>query len=186
MVSRLAALGMPVSWKHVQDLAGGGVVGRPHIAQALLEAGHVQSLAEAFQKYLGREGPVYVEREKVSPVEAVRLVNRSGGFAVLAHPHSFGLHRLDEILGPLMSSGLSGVETYYNGFGSYDVESLVAMADENGLLATGGSDFHCLGTPDETPLGGVDMPQDRLEKFLAKAREHMPDLFKTWTLTAYQ
>ena len=86
MVERLAELGVPVSWERVRELAGEGAVGRPHIAQALVEAGHVSSVNEAFELYLGRNRPAYVEREKMTPAEVVQLLRKVGGLAVLAHP----------------------------------------------------------------------------------------------------
>lgn len=183
MVARLAQLGVRVDWRRVQELAGEGAIGRPHVAQAILEAGYVASLGEAFDRYIGRNGPAYVDRDKTTPEEAVRLITGSGGFAVLAHPHSFGLGRLDSLLDSLMPAGLAGVEAYYGGYGPYDADRLVSQAEARGLVVSGGSDYHGLGGDSETPLGGMDIPEKRVERFLSLARQHAPQLFKSWSLT---
>ncbi|MFQ5924821.1 MAG: PHP domain-containing protein, partial [Dehalococcoidia bacterium] len=86
MIAKLAKLGIPVEWRRVKELAGGGSIGRPHIAQAMFEGGYIPSLQEAFKRYIGRQGPAYAERERLSPVEAVELVVKAGGLPMLAHP----------------------------------------------------------------------------------------------------
>ena len=113
MVEKLDSLGMPVSWERVQAIANGASVGRPHVARALIEAGHVSSVQDAFSLYIGREGPAYVDRYKLTPVEATALVTRLGGLAVLAHP-SF-VPELDRVLPGLVEAGLAGMEVYYTG-----------------------------------------------------------------------
>ena len=86
MVTKLEKMGCPVDWERVCAIAGGGTIGRPHIAQAMMERGHIEFFQEAFEKYIGRDGSAYVEREKVTPSEAVELVVQAGGLPVLAHP----------------------------------------------------------------------------------------------------
>ena len=86
MLAKLRDLGIDSPWQRVQEIAGDGAVGRPHIALAMLEAGHIRSLDEAFERYLGRNGPAYVEREKMTPAEAVELITSAIGLPVLAHP----------------------------------------------------------------------------------------------------
>ncbi|MFA5066408.1 MAG: PHP domain-containing protein, partial [Dehalococcoidia bacterium] len=86
MVGKLGELGKPIEWQRVLDLARGESICRPHIAQAMLEKGYISDEKEAFDKYIGRNGPAYIGREKVGPVEAVRIVKKAGGIAVLAHP----------------------------------------------------------------------------------------------------
>ncbi|MEW6033844.1 MAG: PHP domain-containing protein [Chloroflexota bacterium] len=181
MVARLAELGVHVDWRRVREFAGDGAVGRPHVAQAILEAGYAASLGEAFERYIGRNGPAYVEREKVTSVEAVHMVRRAGGFAALAHPHSLGPERLEEFLGPLLAAGLTAIEAYYDGYDGAEVDWLVSLAGRRGLLLCGGSDYHGFGG-NETPLGGVEVPQECVEKFLDLASKHSPDLFVSWTL----
>src|SRR5688572_16847965 len=84
MVAKLGALGFPIAWERVRALAGDGAVGRPHVAQALLEAGHVASIPEAFERFIGRNGPAYADRAKLLPQEAIELIHSVDGLAVLA------------------------------------------------------------------------------------------------------
>ncbi|MGD8399145.1 MAG: PHP domain-containing protein, partial [Anaerolineae bacterium] len=93
MLARLDRLGLPVAWERLLEFVGeGSAIGRPHVAMSLLDAGHVASWEEAFQRWIGRDCPAYVERYKVSPEEAIALVRRSGGIAVLAHPYVYSRH----------------------------------------------------------------------------------------------
>src|SRR5207249_4619558 len=109
MVEKLNALGIRIDFARVRALAS-GAVGRPHVARALVEAGVVGSTEEAFEKYLGRNGPAYVERMKLSPPEAVQVIHRAGGIPVLAHP---GWGVKDEMITALVETGLEGLEVYY-------------------------------------------------------------------------
>ncbi len=102
MVEKLAAMGAPVLFARVQALADGGAIGRPHVARALLEAGHVKTVAEAFDRFIGRGGPAYVERIKVTPAQAVEVIRDAGGLAVLAHP---GWGGQDGVLPGLVEAG---------------------------------------------------------------------------------
>src|SRR5487761_330384 len=86
MVEKLNALGLDITWQRIQEVAGGASVGRPHVAQALMERGYVQTIAEAFDKYLGYNGPAYVDRDKMVPEQAIGLIQRAGGKSVFAHP----------------------------------------------------------------------------------------------------
>lgn len=168
MVAKLLALGMEVEWQRVQELARGGSIGRPHIAQALLEKGYVTSLKEAFTKYIGREGPAYVEREKITPVEAVKLIARAQGLPVLAHPAE--IDSLDQLLPQLISAGLVGIEVWYNGYSPEVIEKIKTIAFEYQLIATGGSDYHGFGDSTETALGEVAVPAWAVEQLFALAR----------------
>jgi predicted metal-dependent phosphoesterase TrpH len=167
MIGKLAALGMNVSWERVLELAGGGSVGRPHIAQAMLEKGYVGSVREAFNRYLGRGCPAYVERPKLTPVAAVELVRRVGGLPVLAHP--FTVNDPEALLPGLLTAGLAGIEAYYKDYGPEEVGRLLGLVRRHGLLATGGSDFHGLDAEGETAMGGVDVPDGVAEALIALA-----------------
>ena len=169
MVDKLAQLGIEVEWERVKKLAAGGSIGRPHIAQAMLEQGYISRLQEAFNRYIGRYGPAYVERERLSPVGAVKLVAKAGGLPVLAHPA--GIDNLEELLEQLTAEGLVGLEAYYNGYGQRTVKFLVNIADKHGLIITGGSDFHGFGGGNETPVGGIDIPSVCLEQLVALAEQ---------------
>lgn len=169
IVAKLAQLGIEVEWERVKELSAGGSIGRPHIAQAMLEQGYISRLQEAFNRYIGRYGPAYVERERLSPVGAVKLVAKAGGLPVLAHPA--GIDNLEELLEQLTAEGLVGLEAYYNGYGQRTVKFLVNIADKHGLIITGGSDFHGFGGGNETPVGGRDIPSVCLEQLVALAEQ---------------
>jgi predicted metal-dependent phosphoesterase TrpH len=169
IIDKLAKLGIHVEWEWVKQLAGDGSIGRPHIARAMLEHGHISSLQEAFSKYIGHRGPAYVERERLTPTAAVELVLRAGGLPVLAHPAS--IDYLEELLDQLKRDGLVGLEAYYNGYSQPTIDWLVTIANEHGLIISGGSDFHGLGYDNETPVGGVAVPAEAVEQLFALAQE---------------
>lgn len=154
MVRKLAGLGMPVSLQRVKELAAGGSLGRPHLARALVEAGYVTSVEEAFARFLERGRPGYVPREHLTPEQAVELIRQAGGVSVLAHP---GLLRDDSFIGDLVACGLAGIEVYYPEHTRDMVEKYEAMAGRLGLIATGGSDFHG-GHGYPAGLGQVTVP----------------------------
>jgi len=182
MVSRLSDVGVSISWDRVRELAGEGAVCRPHVAQAILEAGYVKTISEAFEKFIGRSGPAYVEREKIEPEEAVRVVVRAGGFAVLAHPHSFGIEKLGEYLDRLVPAGLKGIETYYGDYTPAQMELLASVARKRGLACSGGSDYHGFGGDHEVALGAVSIPHECLGSFMALAMQCRPGMFESWAL----
>lgn len=172
MVNKLGNLGIHIDWKRVQEIAGNGSLGRPHIAQAMLERGYITSVKEAFTKYISRDGPAYVEREKMSPAEAVELILRAKGLPVLAHP--FTVSDPETMVVKLKAAGLIGIEAYYNGYTKDEINRLVAMAERHNLIATGGSDFHGLDTGNETMIGGVDVPIESAERLIALAEQRAP------------
>ena len=140
MVAKLADLGVNIPWERVLEVAGQGSVGRPHIAQVMVETGYVSTMVEAFTDYIGRNAPAYVERYKLTPVEAVGLIRKVEGLPVLAHPGE--LVTLSTLLPELIAAGLAGLECYYGDYSPEAVEGLLALADEHGLVPTGGTDFH--------------------------------------------
>jgi predicted metal-dependent phosphoesterase TrpH len=164
MIIRLTKLGLPIDWERVVAAAGGtGSIGRPHVAATLLQAGHVSSYNEAFDQWIGRNCPAYVERYKLTPEEAIRLVRQSGGLPVLAHPYIFGRNGgckagldLKRWLPRLRAAGLEGIEVYYPHYPRRVCRSLLKQATHYGLVITGGSDFHggLLGSG----LGSVAVP----------------------------
>lgn len=165
MTRRLTALGAPISFERVKEIAGDAAIGRPHVAQALLEAGHVTTIAEAFDKYIGRNGPAYVERFRLTPEDAVELILRSGGVPVLAHPR--------EVTGyvqPLVKTGLLGLEVFYGTYDDPTRAALLQLANEYGLIATGGSDFHGLDKMAHmSGLGDVGVPRTVVAELVQKA-----------------
>lgn len=169
MVAKLKNLGVHLDWERVQEIAGTGSIGRPHIAQAMLEKGYISSIKEAFNKYISRNGPAYVEREKMTAVEAVELILKFNGLPVLAHP--FTASNPETMIIELKAAGLIGIETYYNDYTTDEINELISFADRYGLIATGGSDYHGLDTADETMIGGVDVPMESAERLIALAKQ---------------
>jgi predicted metal-dependent phosphoesterase TrpH len=165
MIAKLATMGVTIEWDRVQVIAGTGSVGRPHVAQAMLEKGYVPSLKEAFNRYIGREAPAYVEREKMTPEEVVELISRAGGLAVLAHPAE--IDDLEHYIPRLQRVGLVGMEVYYNNYPPRTIQHLASLAHKHALVATGGSDFHGMDNATETPIGGVVIPPECVDRLLA-------------------
>jgi predicted metal-dependent phosphoesterase TrpH len=161
MVDRLAELGLPVSWERVQKLAQ-GTVGRPHIAQAMVERGYIEHVAQAFDKYLGRNGLAYSERVKLTPEGAVRLITQAGGVAVLAHP----IYTTDyiDMLPGLKAAGLVGMEVHYSTLSRDAIAELERVAKEHDLLPCGGSDYHAMDKPDEALPGQAGPPLEVAER----------------------
>ena len=169
MVAKLGNLGIHIEWQRVQEITGSSTIGRPHIAQAMLEKGYIASLKEAFTKYIGRDGPAYVEREKITPVGAVELVLRANGLPVLAHPLT--INDPETMIIELKAAGLVGIEAYYSGYTSDEIISLVSLAIRHNLIVTGGSDYHGLDTSAETMIGSADVPVESVERLIALAKQ---------------
>ncbi|MBN1691689.1 MAG: PHP domain-containing protein [Dehalococcoidia bacterium] len=167
MLAKLNEMGMPVDWQRVLDLARGESICRPHIAQAMLEKGYISIEKEAFDKYIGRNCPAYVGREKVGPVEAVRIIKKAGGIPVLAHPADIA--DVDNLIVELKTAGLDGIEAYYDQYDSRTVSRIVGLAKRHDLLTTGGSDYHHFCDGRETQLGSVDIPESSIVKLFAAA-----------------
>jgi len=168
MVEKLRELGRPIRFDRVLELSERGAVGRPHVAQALLEAGHVSTISEAFDRYIGRHGPAYADRYRMSPEEACKLVRRAGGVPSLAHPapanNPFSDAKdLNRLLPVLREAGLGAMECYYPGYSPSASEWLLGLADHFDLIPTGGSDFHGETKP-EIQLGMVDVPLESVER----------------------
>ena len=180
MVQKLNAVGVEISWERVKELAGGAAIGRPHIAQAMVEGGYVQYPRDAFDHYLGRNGPAYAERLKLTPVAAVEMLVQNGAVPVMAHPTYFkagpdvdqvaGLRRL---LAELIEAGLAGIEVHYGDYSPEQVGSLAETAEEMGLIPCGGSDYHASGNPDEPEPGSVGPPMATVNA-LRSVRQRRP------------
>jgi predicted metal-dependent phosphoesterase TrpH len=173
MIDRLKGLGINIDWQRVQEIAGSSTYGRPHIALALLEKGYIASVKEAFTKYIGRDGPAYVEREKITPVQAVKLILRADGIPVLAHP--FTIREPERMVAELKAAGLVGIEAYYGNYAVNDVARLVSLAEKYNLITTGGSDYHGLDASAETEMGGADVPEEAAQRLIALADRRVPN-----------
>ena len=155
---RLEQIGCAIPWERVLALSGDGVVGRPHIAQALVEAGYVASVQEAFQRYIGRDAEAYVPRPKLLPQQAIELILDAGGVPVLAHPSYVVEH-----IPSLVKAGLAGLEAYYGNYTEVEQQFLARLAHKHGLVATGGSDYHGPMVLDSADIGQVDVPWSAVE-----------------------
>ncbi|MAF85623.1 MAG: phosphatase [Dehalococcoidales bacterium] len=172
MIAKLGDLGIHIEWQRVQEIAGDGSVGRPHLAQAMLEKGYTASIKEAFTKYISRDGPAYVERDKMTPPEAVALILRSNGLPVLAHP--LFISDPEKLVVELKAAGLVGIEAYYDNYTADEIDRLVCLANKYNLTTSGGSDYHGLDASTETMLGGTDVPMQAAEQLIALAEQPAP------------
>lgn len=167
MVEKLAQLGIRLEWERVQHFAGDGAVGRPHVAMAMVEAGYCQEPKDAFPEYLGRNGLAYVERVKLTPQDAVAMIQRAGGAAVLAHPAY--MNDMESGVAGLSGAGLSGMEVYYGKYGDDTVRQLARLSREYDLIPCGGSDYHGMGNSDDVPPGYAGPPLESVERLEAAA-----------------
>lgn len=160
MVENLNRLGYAVPLERVHEIAQGGSLGRPHLAQALFEAGHVPTYDSAFDTLISKDSPAYVSRVGLAPLEAVELVRKHGGVPALAHPGT--VLRLEELLPQLVNAGLAGIECYYGSHTAAWTAQCVGLASCYGLVPTGGSDFHGRGDHG-ADLGSVFVPPENIE-----------------------
>jgi hypothetical protein len=174
MVARLAELGLPVSREELDAEAGGSGAGRPHVAAILVRKGVASSVQDAFDRYLAKGRPAYMEKERLEPIVAIELSLESGALAVLAHPLSLGLSpgELEATVRELAHAGLAGLEAIYGRYSREERADLAVMAAHAGLAITGGSDHHGSYKPDlkvgvgrgdlHVPDGALAALRDRL------------------------
>lgn len=156
MVAKLNDLGFKINFENVVSLAGSDLIGRPHVAKAMVEAGYAENIDQVFEKYIEYGRPAYVRRYKFSPREAISLIKSSGGIAVLAHP---GLIKSQSLISKYLNEGIDGLEVYYPQHTFRQTENYLELARENKLLITGGSDYHGPGSSESrAQLGasGID------------------------------
>ena len=159
MAQKMAALGLPVTMDDVRAEAGedAEVIARPHFARALMKKGVVSSVKEAFDRYLATGKPLYLPKEVLTPRDAVALLHRAGGVAVMAHPGLVPLNAsalADRVASLAQEADLDGIEAYYSQHSPADTQRFLDLAGQIGLLVTGGSDFHGTAKP-HVPLGIV-------------------------------
>ncbi len=169
MVAKLADIGIKIDWDRVLELAGRGSVGRPHIAQAIVERGYASSVREAFDNCIGRNCPAYVERRKLTPAEAVKLVLHAKVLPTLAHPAD--IEHLDTFVATLKKAGIIGMEIYYNGYTPDVVAELKRLAAKHDLLALGGSDFHGWDDTIGSEMGSVEVPRESVQKLIYLSKQ---------------
>jgi predicted metal-dependent phosphoesterase TrpH len=169
MVEKLNTLGVKIEWARVQQIAGDGAIGRPHVAQAMMEKGYIKQFEEAFDKYIGHGGPAYVEREKMTPEEAVSMIVNARGLPVLAHP--FTVKDPEGMVISLKKVGLVGLEVYYKDNTPHQIANTLQLAKKYSLIPTGGTDFHGIGNGNEVKLGGTEVPMSSAERLIKMAQK---------------
>jgi predicted metal-dependent phosphoesterase TrpH len=155
ILARLKGLGIRISLETVEEIARGGALGRPHVAEALLQGGFVESFNEAFQRFLGGHAPAYVAKAPVLLEDASKVVREAGGVTVLAHP---GTLNRDHLIPGWARRGLDGIEVWHSKHDAGDIARYQSYAKMHGLLMTGGSDYHGERTPSVT-IGSVPVPE---------------------------
>jgi len=170
MIEKLGKLGMHITMEQVAAIARNGPIGRPHLADALINAGWADSRNDAFEKYLRYDGPVYVEKYRITPLEVFDLIHSIGGAAFLAHP---GIDCSDQTIRELHEAGLDGLEIIHPKHTPEMVEHYTGFANELSVLTCGGSDYH--GSPDEENIIGKysidEADVERIEKYCISKRE---------------
>ena len=165
IVERLRVLGYELSPHRVDELAGGGAMGRPHVARALVEAGYVASVSEAFDKYLGAGKPAYVEKERFRIAEAVSLIRSAGGVTSVAHPTVYPDH--ERLVPMLLDSGIDAVEVMHPDVDELNRSRYSNLARFRGRFVTGGSDDHGSVKTSET-LGTIRVPETMIAPILER------------------
>jgi len=160
MVAKLNNLNVPLRTEDVFALANCRSPGRPHVARALVRAGLVGSLDEAFERFLKKHRPAWVPKAKMSALVAIELIHQANGLAVMAHP---GLNRSDEVIPDLVEAGLDGIECFHTKHSTAISEHYLEIADKFNLLVTGGSDCHGL-SKGKPLIGTVRLPYEHVER----------------------
>ena len=176
IIERLQALGLEITINEALELSA-GQVGRPHIARALVNKGYVSSIDEAFSLYLKKGAVAYVEKFRFPPEEAIAIIRKAGGIAVLAHPFTLGVEKSDELsqlARELRDMGLEGIEVFYPDHTEKMAVLYEDVAKRLGLLCTGGSDFHG-NFRDHTYLGNTLLRQDLDYGILQALRDRLQE-----------
>ncbi len=173
IVAALVGLGMPITLEEAAAYAGEDVVGRPHIARAMCDKGYVRTTTEAFDRYLGKGRPAYVDRFRLSSADSLRVIREAGGLPVLSHPSTLELGRdaLRRQVAELAGEGLAGIEVYYSEHRPDQVAQYKALVEEFDLAMTGGSDFHGAINPAirlGRGFGGLNVPDTLLDELTAR------------------
>jgi len=162
ILDKLSDLDIELDFNRLKEIAGDTGVGRPHIARLMLQEGHIDSIQEAFDKYLEDGGVAYVPKYQLKPADAIELIKGAGGIPILAHP---GMINNDEIVRELIENEkLEGLEAYYSKHSQKETEYYLKLAKDNDLIITGGSDCHGPAIADKFLLGTVDVPYELLEE----------------------
>jgi len=174
IVERLNRLGIQVTYEEVLKASGGGQVGRPHFAQVLLEKNYVRSFQEAFERFLKKGAPGYVDKFRFTAKEAIHFINEAKGVAVLAHPNTLNLNgysELENLIVRLIEGGLKGIEVFYPEHSTLEVAQYKTLAERYGLVMTGGTDYHGIeknGLDIGVGRGEMKLPYSMVEELKRK------------------
>ena len=178
IIEKLNAMNIWVTMADVLQMAPDNQVGRPHIAEALVKKGYACSISDAFDRYLGVDQPAYVDKYRISCSTAISIIDAAGGIAVLAHPYLLKPNKgpdFEKVLKFLTSKGIKGIEVYYSEHTREATQYYKEIADEYGLIATGGSDFHGTIRPDiqmGTGCGDLCVPYHAYEQLVTFIQNH--------------
>lgn len=161
IVNKLNGLGINITLEQVKNIANDGAVGRPHIARAMIDSGYISNIKEAFNTYIGRGCPAYVERYKLKSSEAIDIIKRLGGISILAHP---GLIRKKANIGNIINLGIDGIEVYHSKHDDETIRHALTIANYKKLLITGGSDCHGIILNNEPILGNCTVDYKYVQK----------------------
>lgn len=177
MVEKLNQLGVHITYEEVLKASGGGQVGRPHFAQVLIEKRYVKNFQEAFDRYLKKGAPAYVDKLRFTPAEAIRFIQEARGVAVLGHPNTLGLNgygELERLITDLIKVGLKGIEVFYPEHSASEIDQYRGLAEKYGLVTTGGTDYHGIekeGLDVGVGKGDMKLPYSIVER-LKTVRNH--------------
>jgi predicted metal-dependent phosphoesterase TrpH len=169
MVDRLAEMGKPVNRDSILTAKpGGGSVGRPMVAKALVKAGHATDMRQAFDELIGEGRPAFIPRRGPDPAEVIDIIARAGGIASIAHP---GLLKRDDLIPALAAAGLTALEAFHSDHDSATTEHYLALAERHGLAVSGGSDYHGEAVRRKSAFGKIGLPQAHFERLSARAEK---------------
>lgn len=173
MIKKLHKMGLIINLEQVKKYTQSNLIGRPHIAQALIDKAYVFSIKEAFDKYLGYGKRAYVPRYKFVPEEAIELIRNAGGISILAHP---GLIKNTGIVNKIIDMGIDGIEVYYPEHSSSEIKSYLNICNKKNLLITGGSDFHGYNSIESKGrlgcTGVKQLDMDRIKNYADKIKNN--------------
>ncbi len=178
---RLKKMNVVIEKNELRNIVSGQNVGRPHIAKILVEKGYAKTIAEAFEKYIGRNAPAYVPKKKLQLQEAIEVIHRVNGLAILAHPVSLKITEKAELfkkLDELVEVGLDGIEVFYSGHSPEFTKMLLEYVEQRKLVMSGGSDFHGEAKPEIKPVvgtGNLNIPPDIVKGLDAFYRQRITD-----------
>ncbi|HUP40126.1 MAG TPA: PHP domain-containing protein [Vicinamibacterales bacterium] len=168
MIDKLADLGKPVDRAALMaPRARGKSIGRPMVAHALVKAGHVLDTRQAFDQLIGEGRPAFIRRCGPSPTDVISIINRAGGVASVAHPF---LLKRDDLIPDMISAGLTAVEAFHSEHDAAATEHYLTFAERNGIVVSGGSDYHGEKERRKAAFGTIGLPQDRFDQL--KSRVH--------------